>query len=183
MRRKKTAQRPFLDGTFEASGAHSAFIYWLGFTVGLILLYQCFLQPLFMLYVSRSWTAASCTVLSRGMKFDDDRRYIEEIVYSYEVAGTTYQADRYEFFHTSSKGSDGAQKTAELMAQYRPGSQTTCYVNPHDPTDAVLHRRIGAVPMLFTAPVSLILMGVGFSGMKKQFKNQRQRQKHKSKNS
>lgn len=172
MRRKKTVQRPILDGTFEASGKRSAFTYWIGLTGGLILLYQFFLHPLYVLYASRSWAAASCTVLSRGMKFDDDRRYIEEVVYSYEVAGTTYQADRYEFFHTSSKGSDGAQRTAELMAQYQPGSPTTCYVNPHDPIDAVLHRRIGAVPMLFTAPVSLVLIGVGLSGMKKRFRAQ-----------
>jgi hypothetical protein len=178
--RHKKDGHSFLGGMWHASGNRSPFLYGMCLLFGLILLYAAFLQPLFMVYMSRSWTAASCTILSSGLKSGSGQQYAEEVVYSYEVAGKTYQADRYEFHHTWSKGRDRLQKEADLVARYRPGSQTTCYVNPHDPADAVLHRRIGAVAILFTAPLSFALIGVGVSGLKRRRDYQRQQPKRKA---
>lgn len=115
------------------------------------------------------------------MKSGQGQQFAEDVVYSYEIAGKTYQADRYKFYHGWSKGRDKALEEADLVARYRPGSQTMCYVNPNDPTDAVLHRRLGTIPMLFTAPLSLALIGVGVRGLKQRFGHQRQQPTRKAK--
>ena len=162
------------------SGNRSPFLYRMCLILGLVFLYVGFLQPLLMVYTSQNWTAVSCTVVSSRLKSGDGQQYAEDIVYSYKVAGKTYQADRYEFYNAWHKGRNRAQKEKEIIAQYPPGSQTTCYVNPRDPTDAVLHRRIGAFAILFTAPLSLALIGVGISGLKRRARHQRRQLKRKT---
>ena len=174
------AGRPFLGGTLYESGNRSPLLYGMCLTFGLLVLYAGFLRPLLMVYRARHWPATSCTIISSGLKSGKGQMYAEDIVYSYEVAGKTYQANRYEFYEGWYKdGRNRLQKERDIGTQYPTNSKTTCYVNPHDPTDAVLHRRMGTIPILFVAPICLVLIAVGTRGLKQRFRHQQQRRKSK----
>ena len=61
--------------------------------------------------------------------------YFVKLKYSYEVNGTKYTADKYEF---SSSKSTSRNEYAEIAKQFPVGSTTTVYYNPEDFGDAVL---------------------------------------------
>ncbi|MBK8000332.1 MAG: DUF3592 domain-containing protein [Verrucomicrobia bacterium] len=63
--------------------------------------------------------------------------YSVDVLYSYEFNGREYRSNRYGFMTGSSSGYKGK---AEIAARYQPGAKSTCYVNPADPLEAVLHR-------------------------------------------
>ncbi|MCB0333956.1 MAG: DUF3592 domain-containing protein, partial [Bdellovibrionales bacterium] len=125
------------------------------FLVGLGLFYPFFVLPLMNLSDSQSWTPTDCTVISSSVKShhsDDGTTYSVEIFYRYEVNGTTYKSDRYEFFGGSSSGYDSKKK---VVRDHPPGKTFTCYVNPEAPSEAVINRGfswsflLGLIPLIF----------------------------------
>jgi hypothetical protein len=77
-----------------------------------------------------------------------------DILYEYEAGGRTRRSNRYEFLGGSSGGE--APKQA-VVAANPPGTRRSCWVNPANPDDAVMHRGFSKsywiilVPMLFAA--------------------------------
>jgi hypothetical protein len=67
------------------------------------------------------------------------RTYSLDIRYDYEFEGETYASGRYDF--TVGSSSNREWRDAVVRAN-RVGSQRVCYVNPADPSDAVLNREI-----------------------------------------
>jgi hypothetical protein len=123
--------------------------------VGLLVFYAIFIRPVIKIREARHWPAVPCTVvLSRVQSHnsDDGTTYSVDILYRYEISGREYKANRYNFFGGSSSGYNGK---ARIVSQYPPGRETVCYVNPQDPTDAVLFRSFtptmwfGLLPLLF----------------------------------
>ncbi len=120
-------------------------------------------RPLGRVYDARQWPEIRCAVVSsevRKHRSDDNDTYSVHIVYEYDVRGRTYRCDRYDFVGGSSSGYKGKR---EIIRRYPPGKQAVCYVNPRDPSDAVLMR--GFTPMMLFGLLPLVFITVGVAGL------------------
>jgi hypothetical protein len=110
---------------------------------------------------ARSWIETPCRVLRaevRDHDSDDGTTYSVYILYEYEFSGRTYKNDRYDFVGGSSSGYKGK---ARIVAQYRSAANPVCYVNPRDPTEAVLKRGFHAKLLLALFPLPFLAVGIG----------------------
>jgi hypothetical protein len=80
------------------------------------------------------------------------------ILYAYEYEGRPHQANRYSFFTGSSSGYG---RKAAVVSQYSTGRQVQCFVNPIEPTEAVLHRGFTAAAWVGLVPLAFALVGAG----------------------
>lgn len=122
-----------------------------------------FVLPAVRIAMARGWTATPCTVISsmvRSHAGDESTTYSVDILYAYRVGGQEYRSNRYGFMTSSTAGEQGKQA---VVNRYRPRSKTICYVNPADPTDAVLNKGITAD--LWWGLMPLIFVAVGGGGM------------------
>ena len=143
---------PAVKGVRLVAGFFSIFLF-----VGLGVFYAMFLRPVTQILAARAWTETPCVVVSsqvRNHSSSDGTTYSVDILYSYTVNGREYKSNRYHFIGGSSSGYQGK---AAIVGRHSPGSRTVCYVNPGDPTDAVLERGFtsglwfGLLPLLFVA--------------------------------
>jgi hypothetical protein len=102
-----------------------------------------------------SWLETPCTIVSsdvRSHSTDDGTTYRVDILFRYEVDGVPYRSNRYNFVTFSSSGYESKR---EIVDSYPEGSETVCFVDPEDPTWAVLMRDfspaylVGLFPLLF----------------------------------
>jgi len=94
-------------------------------------------RPLSRVYQARSWRAADCEVLSsRVVRSDDTSR--PEIRYRYSVDDRPYTSDRYNFIPGSTSGS----MASDAVESHPAGTRFECYVDPADPSEAVINRDI-----------------------------------------
>jgi len=94
-------------------------------------------RPLYRVYQARSWASADCEVISsRVVRSDDTSR--PEITYRYHVDDREYTSDRYNFI----PGSTSDSTVAATVERYSPGTRFQCFVDPADPTQAVINRDI-----------------------------------------
>jgi hypothetical protein len=88
---------------------------------------------------ARSWSAQQCTVVRSEVRPQESDEggdtYSPAVLYSYLIGGVEHRSDTYSFL-TFSVGRNSAERAAGL---HPSGSTATCYVNPADPDDAVLH--------------------------------------------
>ncbi|HEV7672135.1 MAG TPA: DUF3592 domain-containing protein [Thermoanaerobaculia bacterium] len=113
-------------------------------------------RPVIQVIGARSWPEVPCTILESGVKShegSDSTTYSVAVRYEYEVDGRLYRSDRYRFMGGSSSGYDGK---AEVVAGLPVGSKKVCYVDPKDPSRAVLDRSLGAWVLLSLIPLGLI---------------------------
>jgi hypothetical protein len=125
------------------------------------LLYPLGIKPIAKTIDAEAWVPTPCRVLRaeiRSHDSDDGTTYSVYILYQYEFNGRTYKSDRYEFIGGSSSGYQGK---ARVVKQYRTGAHPVCYVDPDDPSEAVLRRGFHAKLLLALVPVPLLLIGVG----------------------
>lgn len=125
--------------------------------------------PVFHWVDAAGWEATPCTIQSSAVeshRSDDGTTYSIEITYSYELRGTAYTADRYDFFNASSSGRSGKET---VVRQYPPGAQATCYVNPSAPAEAVLNRDFQATYLVGLFGLLFVAAGcaVAWSGLRK----------------
>jgi hypothetical protein len=114
-------------------------------------------------FSAKSWTAVPATVVSsrvRSHSGDDGTTYSVDVLYRYTVNGREYRSNRYASMGGSSSGYDGKR---EIVDRLPPGTPVTAYVNPADPTDAVLERGF-TWPMLFLL-IPGVIVAVGVVGM------------------
>ena len=131
--------------------------------VGGVFFYFFFLRPVWGLLAARNWTEASCVVLESQVaesSSSDGTTYRPDILYSYSVGGIVYQSRRYDMLEAYSSGYDGK---AEIVARYPPGLQTSCWVDPADPSQAVLTRKLS--PLYLIGLIPLVFMAVGGIGL------------------
>lgn len=106
-----------------------------------------------------SWERVPCLILSSKVGVhhsDDGSTYSIDISYQYPFNGSVYQSNRFGFFGGSSSGY--AEKAA-VIARYPWGSRATCYVNPANPSQAVLEPHSTA-PMIFIfLPIAFVAVG------------------------
>lgn len=142
------------------------------FLAGAAALYFMVLRPARGLLASRSWVETSCVVQASrvGESSDSDgTTYRVEVEYTYSFQGREYRSSRYNFLDFYSSGHEGK---AEVVARYPPGARTVCYVDPDDPSQAVIDRKlswawlVGLVPLLFIAVGGGGLIAVIWSAFK-----------------
>lgn len=137
-------------GAFAAAGS---FTFWM-FTI----------RPFWGIASAQRWVETPCTIVSSEIEVhdgDDGDTYSIEIKYDYEYDGRPYRGERYHFMYgMSSSGRSGKQ---EVVKRYPVGLQTTCYVDPNDPSEAVLNR--GLTADLWWGLFSLPFLAVGYGGL------------------
>lgn len=118
------------------------------------------IRPLSGVLAARQWTATPCRVLSSEVQHHSgkSRTYSVNIRYAYTFNGHAYESSRYDFMGGSSSGYEGK---AKIVAQYPPGSEATCWVNPQSPSEAVLERRFTSVMLFGLIPLLFVLIGIG----------------------
>jgi hypothetical protein len=92
-------------------------------------------RPLYLAYQARSWTPADCEVISSRVDASGDTSR-PDIRYRYYVADRRYTSDRYNFI----VGSTNDSTVAATVERYAAGTRFQCYVDPGDPTQAVINR-------------------------------------------
>ncbi len=123
---------------------------------GLAVLFVTLVLPVYRVVRSSGWTPTPCTIVSsqvRSQSGGEGTTYRADIRFLYVVGNRTYESDRCSPFSASTSDSTGA---GAFVRKYRPRSQSTCYVNPNDPSQAILSRElpmrtmlIGLIPMVF----------------------------------
>ena len=111
---------------------------------------------------SRGWSPVPATVVSSNVRSHsgEDTSYSVNILYAYAVGGREYRSNRYNFMGGSSSGYQGKR---EIVDRHPPGTRVTAYVNPDDPTEAVIERGVTPGMLLLLAP--LLFAGVGAGGV------------------
>jgi hypothetical protein len=125
--------------------------------------FALFVRPIASLLAARSWRPVSCVILRSAVAESSDSdgtTYKVDVLYAYSVDGRAYQSQRYGFDNWSSSGLEAKQ---EIVAGLPPGTQTTCWIDPADPSRAVLHR--GFSPRYLVGLVPLLFLAVGAGGI------------------
>jgi hypothetical protein len=92
-------------------------------------------RPLYHAYAARGWMPTACEVVSSQIVHSDDTAR-PDIVYRYTIGGRQYTANRYNFV----PGSTNDSTVPEVVAKHAPGTKFECYVDPADPSSAVMNR-------------------------------------------
>jgi hypothetical protein len=92
-------------------------------------------RPLYNAYQARAWTPTACEVISSDVVHNDETSRAD-IVYRYDIGGRQYTANRYNFL----PGSNSDSTVPDVVASHPPGTRFECYVDPADPSNAVINR-------------------------------------------
>ncbi len=125
------------------------------------MLYPLGIQPIARTVAAESWVETPCKVLRaevRDHRSDDGTTYSVYVLYEYEFGGRTYKCDRYDFVGGSSSGYEGK---AQVVAAYESAERPVCYVDPENPSQAVLQRGFHAKLLFALFPLPFLLVGVG----------------------
>jgi len=132
--------------------------------VGTCVFYFLTLSPLLEVNSADNWQKTDAKVISSRVESrasDDGTTYRVDIVFEYTHNNRKYSSNKYNFETGSSSGRAAKQK---IVRKYKKGKNTTCFVNPENPSEAVIVREAGStwwVGILFGG----IFGGVGYSGL------------------
>jgi hypothetical protein len=132
------------------------------FLAGCAFLYLFLLQPYLLRIAARQWNAVPCHILASKVEENSDKHgltYTVKIKYAYTVNGKDYRCTRYQF---TQNATSAREPKARVVAHYQRGSAVVCYVNPKNPSEAVLDRE--TVPPLWFGLFPLVFMGIGAMG-------------------
>lgn len=128
--------------------------------LGAVGTYVVVVVPVVRAVEGRSWVQTPCRVIDCAVRRHRRRfgpTYSVDIVYEYEAAGRPYRSDRWDFFPSMpGLGHDAAAAVARL---HPPGRMLSCYVNPRDPGQAVLDRRLRSGFPRILLPLALLAAG------------------------
>lgn len=128
---------------------------------GIIACYHFFIKPVLGIQQASIWPAVSCEIISSRVKThdgDNSTTYSVDIVYRYSFNQRTYTSNRYQFQQGSSSNYRGK---AAVVSQFPVGSRVACYVNPDDPTEAVIERGFTAGLWFGLIPLVFVVVGAG----------------------
>jgi len=119
-----------------------------------------FLFPAINVVKALSWDPVDCEILTSSVASHsgDSTTYSIEVSYRYDFDGVEYTGDRYEFLGGSSSGYDGKKAKVDALPV---GSVATCYVDPGDPTEAVLYRGLSWPYLFILLPLVFVVIGGG----------------------
>ena len=114
-----------------------------------------FVQEVYRMAVWRPVTATVVSSNVGSVRGDKGTSYKPVVVYDYTYEGNPYQGAAVTPIDISSSEA----WARSIGDRYRPGDVTTAYVNPKNPYDAFLLRRVSMIPLIFVAmPVFLGLL-------------------------
>lgn len=120
-----------------------------------------FVWPAYRVLEARSWSEVPCEILESRVAShagEDGSTYSVEVRYRYSVEGREHTSDRYHFFIGSTSGYESKARVVERLP---PGTRTVCYVDPEDPSEAVLVRRFTAGFLWGLLPLVFVAVGAG----------------------
>ncbi len=126
---------------------------------GLGIMVPFFLLPMYQGWSASHWIETGCHIEYievRSHAGDDGSTYSVDVLFSYQIGGETYKSSRYSFFGGSD--SDYSDKKAFVDA-HPAGTETTCFVNPDEPLDAVLVRDNYGMAWFALIPGVFVLVG------------------------
>ncbi len=105
---------------------------------------------------ARDWPQIPCVVVSSSVSSSggEGTHYSAHVFYDYEVEGKRYQSSRYGFFPFSFGRPSRAQ---EIVNRFPAGRRTVCYVNPDNPSEAVINRGLSSELWWGLIPLVLLL--------------------------
>jgi hypothetical protein len=108
----------------------------------------------------RAWKRVPCTILGSEVREQGDhtKPYVFAVSYRYEHAGRSYAGSAYK---RSYSGSDKYFEAQSLVRKYPPDAGLSCYVNPVNPSEAVLQRDSLALGLVILFPLIFVLIGAG----------------------
>jgi len=128
--------------------------------MGGLFIWMGFLNPTLRYFDGQNWVATEARITETDLEIHSgDSTSWEAIVrYTYQYNAREYQGDAVSFFNLASSDKS---KAVGIVRQYPAGNVTTAYVNPDDPTEAVLRRDWSAASLwgLFGLPFFLIGLG------------------------
>jgi hypothetical protein len=113
-------------------------------------------RPLYQAYAARAWMPTACEVVSSRIVHGDETSR-PDIVYRYTIGGRQYTADRYNFM----PGTTSDSSVPDVVASHAPGTTFECYVDPADPSSAVINR---TPTMWYFMGVPFFIMFAGIPG-------------------
>lgn len=115
---------------------------------------------------SQNWQETKCLVINsrvHTIRGDDTNSYRPDILYQYEVNGTAYRSNRYNFYNNSVGGSySGAQQVSQ---SYPVNSVVRCFYNADEPQEAVLQNYISSENVFWVLGFLFLLAGL-FMGLR-----------------
>jgi hypothetical protein len=117
-------------------------------------------------FASARWTQRSCTILSsaadreRQITHDttaNEMLYRTSVRYSYQVGTRRFESTRYRFIDPFT---DNRAAVESAAATYSAGAVVPCYVDPDDPTQAVLDRRLSPFMLIALLPGAIAGLGL-----------------------
>lgn len=108
---------------------------------------------------SMGWEQVSGTIVSSEIEESWDttgERFASRVVYTYQVNGVTYEGDRLNLRASTYVGN--REDAEELLAPYSVGASVMPYVNPADPTRAVLDRSVPGAIWVFVGLGSVLML-------------------------
>lgn len=121
------------------------------------LFWKLALLPLSLFVQGPFWVETPCTIFSSKLRternFDAPDTHLIDIKYDYTFNGQQYRGERYHFMREAGGDSTYDWKEA-VIARFPPGLKTTCFVDPDDPSQSVIHRgfTLDMLWMLFPLP-------------------------------
>ncbi len=111
--------------------------------------------------VVRAWTAwvrTSCTIVDSGASLDggEEHPYRFEVRYRYRWRGGVLEGTTFQEGYVGSADFRPVQK---LLLAYPPGRSAACFVDPGDPSQAVLKRRSPAFVLVILFPLLFVALG------------------------
>jgi hypothetical protein len=117
------------------------------------------LLPMHRVLAARGWRARECRILRSGVQphegegDESGTSWSAAVLYAYTVDGVEHRSDTYGFLTVPGTRSS----VARAAERYPRGTAATCYVNPANPDDAVLHRGPPLACLIGLAPFGLLL--------------------------
>ena len=137
-----------------------------GFFVGLLPLYQ----TLSAAWEVRSWQSVPAQVLEtqldRRRDSEGSETYAVRVRYRYQVGAQTYESQRVGLDaqgHSDNVGDWHAQWHRRLQTAQSSGQALTAWVNPREPSQALLDPHIRWPMLLFRLPFALVFTAVGLA--------------------
>jgi hypothetical protein len=137
-------------------------LFWLGSLLMITIVIFCvFFLPLLK---SLIWHETPCQIIQSeiavdNIKVESKRTFNVAIKYKYVFNGVEYEGGKYNF---DEQGTILSPMMESITAKYPVGLKTNCYVNPNDPTKAVLYRGPYLHLLFCLVPLGMLLGGVFF---------------------
>lgn len=133
------------------------------FGAGSLAAWMVCLKPMSGVIASGNWTPTPARIISSHLDRSSGSKggstYRINIQYQYDVNGSHFTSNRYDFFRSGMSSNVGVGTMRKIVSDHSEGKEITCLVNPANPTEAVISRSIPwffALFMLFPLPFLFI---------------------------